>query len=38
MTHPALSETVPLAEGPPVTSGNHVTGDEYRAAHEAASQ
>ena len=35
MTHLALSETVPDEEGPTVTWGDHVTDDEYRAAHEA---
>jgi hypothetical protein len=35
MTHLALSETIPAEEGPAVTWGDHVTDEEYRAAHEA---
>jgi quercetin dioxygenase-like cupin family protein len=35
LTHLALSETVPAEEGPPVTWGEHLTVDEYRAAKNA---
>jgi quercetin dioxygenase-like cupin family protein len=35
MTHLALSETIPAEEGPVVTWGDHVTDEEYRAAHDA---
>jgi hypothetical protein len=35
MTHLALSETIPAEEGPAVTWGDHVTDEEYGAAHDA---
>ena len=38
ITQFALSETIPAEEGPPVTWGDYVTGDEYRAADETATR
>jgi quercetin dioxygenase-like cupin family protein len=35
MTHLALSESIPESEGSTVTWGDHVTDQEYHAAHDA---
>ena len=38
MTHLALSESPPDHEDPSVTWGDHVTDDDYRAAHHATAE